>query len=174
MQNYIFLDTETTGIGENAELLSIAIIDNKGKVLLDTYVTPVATTEWPEAMKVNNLTPAFIFGGNFPTTAELIPVIANILKRKTVVMYGADFDSRFIADALQISKAKTACCMSRFSEYMGVWDEKRCIWKRHRLTIAAELVGHEWTDTPHGALADALATRAVWNFLEENGHVQVL
>lgn len=174
MQKYRILDTETTGVDENAEMLSIAIVDQKGKVLLDTYVTPILAKEWPNAEKVNGITPKFIFEGNFPTLSELTPTIAKILKNQEVIMYGADFDSRFIADALAISKSKVLCCMYHFSEYMGEWDEKRNDTKRHKLIKAAELVGHTWTDTPHGALADALATLSVWKFLIESGHTIIL
>lgn len=174
MQNYIFLDTETTGVGETAELLSIAIVDAEGNVLLDTYVTPVLTKEWPEAMKVNNITPEFIFGGNFPTIEALTPTIVDIITEHTIVMYGADFDSRFISKAIEIAQPQVLCCMERYSEYMGVWDEEKKRMKRHKLINAAEKSQHQWTDTPHGALADALATRAVWQFLEDNGHIIIL
>ncbi|MEI7585557.1 3'-5' exonuclease [Runella sp.] len=161
-----FIDTETTGIQNDDEMLSIAIIDQDGNVLLDTYVTPTAKEEWPRAMQINGITPEFIFTGNFPTLEALTPVIAEILESNRVVMYGADFDSRFIADALTIANPVVEDCMTRFSEYMGIWDEKKGIWKRHKLTAAAEWVGYEWIHEPHGALADALATRAVWAFLD--------
>ncbi|AYQ31466.1 3'-5' exonuclease [Runella sp. SP2] len=175
MQKYCILDTETTGTSESSELLSIAIINQNGKTLLDTYVTPTKEKEWPNATKINGITPKFIFEGNFPTLETLNPSIVTVLKQyKNVVMYGADYDSRFIESALSIAKPKVHCCMARFSQYMGIWDETRGIWKRHKLTYAAELVGHDWTGSPHGALSDAQATLSVWNYLESTGAAIVL
>ena len=38
--DYVVLDTETTGLDEDAEIVEIAIVDSTGKVLLDTLVKP--------------------------------------------------------------------------------------------------------------------------------------
>ncbi len=43
MQNkdkYAILDTETTGLGKNDEIIEISILALDGTVLLDTYVKP--------------------------------------------------------------------------------------------------------------------------------------
>ena len=36
----VYLDTETTGTGPNAELVEICIVDHDGAILLDTLVKP--------------------------------------------------------------------------------------------------------------------------------------
>ncbi|GAB2780229.1 exonuclease domain-containing protein [Rhabdobacter roseus] len=165
---YLVLDTETTGVTPEDEALSIAIVDQDGQVILDTYIRPERHTEWPKAMETNGITPEFIFQGTFPTMADLTPVLEVLLQGQRVVMYGADFDTRFLPIS-SLEGSEVICCMNRFSEYMGVPDPKRPgEWKRHKLILAAEHVRYEWIGTPHGALADALATLAVWRFLELN------
>lgn len=64
----IFADTETTGTGDDAEILEIAITDELGNVLLYTYITP--TREWPSAQARNNISPEFIFAcSNHPVNS---------------------------------------------------------------------------------------------------------
>jgi hypothetical protein len=40
-----------------------------------------------------------------------------------------------------------------------------------KLTKAAAIAGYVWQGAPHQALADALACRAVWNFMKTNLHI---
>ncbi|MDY0136377.1 MAG: hypothetical protein RBS36_04320 [Thiomicrospira sp.] len=57
----VYLDTETTGLSikDGAELLEIAIVEENGTVLLDTFVKPKHATEWPEAMAVHTSHPTW-------------------------------------------------------------------------------------------------------------------
>jgi hypothetical protein len=75
------------------------------------------------------------------------------------VIYNADFDRKFVdlADAAEVQ-----CAMLEFADYVGDWSD---YWGNNRwqsLATAARVSGHEWTGAAHGALADALACRHVW------------
>jgi DNA polymerase III subunit epsilon len=63
-------------------------------------------------------------------------------------------------------EATFKCCMVAFATYLGVHD-KRGRLKWHKLEAAANHVGYEWQGRKHSALADALATRAVWHYLKK-------
>lgn len=42
----VFLDTETTGLDGNAEIIDIALVDRDGAVLLDTLIRPTRPIPW--------------------------------------------------------------------------------------------------------------------------------
>jgi len=51
----IFLDTETTGLDNRAEIIEISIVDYQGKVLFDELVKPMRTIPI-EATRVHGIT----------------------------------------------------------------------------------------------------------------------
>jgi len=164
---YLIVDTETTGLDPTSEILEIAIIDNQGTTLLDTYVTPVRNQSWPGAEYIHGISPSFIFSGNFPTMQKLGPQIGGILNNNNVVIYNAEYDSQFLRTELENSRAY--CAMNAFAEYLGEWDSKRNRYKWQKLVTAAEYAGHVWNKKPHCALGDCFATLSVMKFLEQKG-----
>ena len=79
-----------------------------------------------------------------------------------VIGYNVGFDLGFLA-AIGISPredARITDTMYLFKWFMG----KR---KRYKLVDAADHIGYEWTGRAHGSLADALATLAVQQWLEQ-------
>ena len=64
-KNYIYVDTETTGLHEDDELLSISILDDQDICLFDSLIRPVTKTSWTEAMQVNGISPDMV--KNAPT-----------------------------------------------------------------------------------------------------------
>ena len=95
-ENYIVIDTETTGLNAaEDELLQVSIIDNEGAVLFDSYIRPTQHTEWAEAERVNHITPEMV--ANSPTIEEVMPEINDILKRyDKIVGYNVRFDADFL------------------------------------------------------------------------------
>ncbi|CAH0535465.1 hypothetical protein VST7929_03039 [Vibrio stylophorae] len=64
----IYLDTETTGLDDNAEIIEISIISESGHVLLDTLVKPSQTVS-AEATAIHGITDADLVGA--PTWPEI-------------------------------------------------------------------------------------------------------
>lgn len=57
-QKIICLDCETTGLDPTEdEILSLSIVDWDGNVLLDRRYKPERKTEWPDAQRVNGISP---------------------------------------------------------------------------------------------------------------------
>lgn len=54
------LDTETTGVGPNAEILQLSVIDGEGAMRMNQYFRPKKNSSWPEAEKVNHISPAMV------------------------------------------------------------------------------------------------------------------
>lgn len=162
-ENYIVIDTETTGLNAaEDELLQVSIIDNEGVVLFDSYIRPTQHTEWAEAERVNHITPEMV--DNSPTIEEIMPEINNILKRyDKIVGYNVRFDADFLKHngAEFADNTNFVDSMKIFSLYFSA-DNKRC-----KLTEAADYFCYDWSEheEAHNSLGDCYATLYVYKKL---------
>ena len=53
----VYLDTETTGVADDDEMVELTIIDDDGKPLIDTLIKPKYHTSWPGAQRVHGISP---------------------------------------------------------------------------------------------------------------------
>ena len=53
----VYLDTETTGLSAEDEIVEITIIDDNGEPLINTLLKPVNHTHWPDAERVHGISP---------------------------------------------------------------------------------------------------------------------
>lgn len=165
----LHLDIETTGLcALSNEILEIGIVDANGTTLLSSLVRPVRTEHWQNAQAVNGITPTMI--KNAPTLAELMPQILALVAGNKVIAYNAAFDFAFLPEVVAAA-ADTECCMLRFAEFFGQWDEYRACYKWQKLAFAADYVGFEWPSSAHRADVDALACCTVWAFMQLRNHV---
>lgn len=95
--NYLILDTETTGLDDDDEIVDIAIIDMNGNVLLNTLIKPSKQIS-EEAAAVNHIKDSELI--NAPTITDVINDIDRIVSGKTILSYNADFDSRVLNQSL--------------------------------------------------------------------------
>ena len=162
--NVVYIDTETTGLdsAEN-EILEIAIVDERGDILLDSLVRPVRTTTWEQAERIHGISPQDV--AKVPTLEELGDAIWRAVYDRDVVMYNAKFDSAFLGDLLKDAKS-VQCCMEAFARFYGMWNTRRNCYKWQKLAIASDYVGHMQLGVAHRALADAFACRSVWRYVQ--------
>lgn len=158
------LDTETTGLGDDDEVLEIAIINAKGEPILNTLVKPEHKTEWKEAQAIHGITPTMV--ADAPTLQQLKPLLQAILHNndRALMIYNADYDLRMLRHAINQSRPAT-CIMETYADYRGIHGKHAGGSKWHKLTEAAAFVGHEWQGNAHRALADCHATLSVYNHL---------
>jgi DNA polymerase III epsilon subunit-like protein len=153
----LFLDTETTGLSPAAgdAVVEVAIVDSGGRAVLNTLVDPGRGIPW-HATNVHGITNDMVRGR--PTLAQLMPQVREIISNQVVVIYNSSFDTPFFPGRLEEARS-IECAMRRFTNETGGGR-----WKK--LDAAAQKVGHRWTGNAHRALADALACRSVWDWLE--------
>ncbi len=164
----VYLDTETTGLSPDRgdRVVDIAIIDDMGRTLVDTLVDPERAIP-AEASGIHGITDAMVAG--MPTLESLLPETADLIDGKRLVIYNAEFDTGFFPGRL--AEAGTIeCAMLRFAEVYGEPSQYGDGYRWQRLAKAVDHIGYSWVGRAHRALADALACRAVWTWLEENGH----
>jgi DNA polymerase III epsilon subunit-like protein len=152
----LYLDTETTGLhaGGADTIVEIAIVDEKGNALINTLVNPRRTIPW-FASNVHGISDSMVKG--MPTLDDLLPLISKLIKGHQLVIYNAPFDISFFPTRLREAKS-VECAMRRFANTIG--------GRARKLDFAAAHVGHIWTGEAHRALADTLACRSVWQWLE--------
>lgn len=158
----VFLDTETTGLGPNAEIIDLAVVDLHGNVLIDTLIAPVSPIP-PETTRVHGLVDADVAGAPFWT--DVYPVLAGLLRERPVVVYNADFDRRMIgyccaAHGIAGEDGEWHCAMRQYAAWAGVRsDHKRNRYRLHKLGDA--LATFDLPSGTHRALSDARACRAL-------------
>jgi DNA polymerase III subunit epsilon len=151
MPNAVILDTETTGLDYEAEIVQIAIIDLKGGILLDSLIRPDRPIP-PAATAIHGITDAMV--ADAPRMADLLPLLRSLLDHHTVLIYNAEYDTRLLSQSgipnLAGWPTTFVCVMQWYSMYVGDYSEWHGNYKWQRLPGG-----------DHSALGDCRATLAV-------------
>lgn len=149
--DWLAIDTETTGLGPNAAPVEIAIVGARGEVLLDEIVRPDRLIS-PGATKVHGLTSKTLESA--APFSCLQRRVFRLLAERTVVAYHAAFDRTVIEGAFERlelvpPKATWYCAFEWYRDWRGFEASLRVACEVERI----ELTRH------HRALSDALALR---------------
>ena len=159
----LHVDTETTGLYRNDgdDLVEVAVVDDDGGVRLSTLVHPGRPIP-ACATAIHGITHEMV--AEAPPADEVRRIVSDLCAGRRVVIYNANFDRQF----LDLSKAASInCCMLRFAKYYGEWNEYYGNYRWQKLGTAALETGFRWPESgAHRALADALACRHVWRWLD--------
>lgn len=155
----LYLDTETTGLDETAQIVEIAILDAAGNALLNERIKPSIDID-AGAEGVHGINAAALI--DCPSWPEIAPTIEKILKGRTVVIFNAEYDSRILRqtaaafnDPLNwFDDSKTLCAMYLAADMYGATNRYGTI----SLLNACSAAGVKWRGNAHSALADTYAT----------------
>jgi|SRR5579875_168322 len=173
----IILDTETTGLTGNVEIVDIAVIDTYGHVLLNTLVRPTCPIP-REATAIHGITDDMV--ATAPTFSELWPYLRGLLCHYPLTIYNAAYDTRVIRQLASRERysyppIRAYCAMLAYAAFRGI----RGIYgdfQWHKLTQAATYIGAD-IGTAHRALGDCQTTlnliraMATIDMLEEDSPV---
>ncbi|EPJ5225147.1 3'-5' exonuclease [Klebsiella pneumoniae] len=164
-EGFLFIDTETTGLGEDAEIVEICIIDSHGSIMLNTLIKPTKPIP-DEAIAIHGITNEMVAFA--PAWTDICRTLEELFMRFGFVIYNADYDIRLIKQTYalhgQSSVAapymlayNSVCAMMLYAEYRGEPGKYKG-YKWHKLVDAAEREGVKLEGQAHRALADCKMT----------------
>lgn len=164
--DYLVLDSETTGLGYEAEICQIAIINSKGETLLDTLVKPVKPIP-ADATRIHGITNEHVkdcMGFNL-----LEAKVYDLLKNRHVIIYNRDYDVQMLNQSNRQGRysddwnkvATYWCAMKHFAEIYGDYNSYYKSYRWKSLSVACGYYGIPVSENVHSALADCLMTLEV-------------
>jgi len=159
----VFLDTETTGLNNDAQAVEIAVVDKDGSVLFESYCCPTVPVE-PGAQAVHGIGPDVLAGA--PAWPEIAGLLREVLVGNTVVIFNAAFDTRILVQtaaahgdpANWVKELDTRCAMYRAADVYGATNRYGTI----SLANAAYRAGITFKGRAHSAAGDAATTALLW------------
>ncbi len=164
----VFLDTETTGLDDYAQVVEIAVVDEDGSVLFESYCRPTVPVE-PGAQAVHGIGAEVLAGG--PAWPEIADQVRQVLEGNTVVIFNAEFDTRILIQTAAaygdptdwVHELDTRCAMYRAADVYGATNRYGTI----SLVNAAARAGIVFQGRAHSAAGDAATTAALWRKMAE-------
>lgn len=156
----VYIDTETTGLGRDAEIVEICVLDHNGRVLIDTLVKPTQSIPWYVTAKVHGITNQMV--AKSPTWRDIWPDVAAALADRQVAVFNAAFDERMLRQShaahrlrWHLSGAEFFCVMNTYAQFCGQLTNLAAASQRCRLSM----------QTTHRARADAELARGVLQYV---------
>lgn len=171
--NFVVLDTETTGLGTDAEICQIAIVSPTGEKLLDTLIKPRRPIP-SDATRIHGITNDMV--KTAPDWLNTNEQVWQLLKGRDVITYNSEYDFRLIVQSEKACKPfalsdwntmKWVCAMEAYSEHVGEWDDYHAGYRWHKLQAASAAAGYGLPADvkAHSAFGDCLMTLAVCRYL---------
>lgn len=168
--NPVFLDTETTGLDKNSEIVEISIIDLEGNILFESLVKPNQPIS-AEVSKIHGITDKMI--ANSQTWPVLWFTIRTHLFGRMIGMYNEEFDMRMMQQSHERYKLpwkenlNTFCVMKLFAQYLGEWDRYRNSYRFVKLDEARRYCGLSIPNS-HRATDDTRLTIEVFKYIAKS------
>lgn len=150
---WVAIDTETTGLGAKAELIELAIVQPSGEVY-ETLVQP-SRPSGEGASRIHRIEPVLL--ARAPKFGEIARTVAGRLQRRRVLGYAVDFDRRILWRAFALAGLPAPVC--RWT-CLGSLVTRWC-GRRLSLDGALALVGLEPERPRHRAAPDARSVVAL-------------
>lgn len=174
-ENYLIVDTETTGPGDDDEIVEISIINAMGTVIMDSLVKPSRPIP-DEVIAIHGITNDMVDGA--PAWHEVANDVRRLLTNSNVTAWNRAFDIRLINQTNRIAQMpliRTAdidydCAMLTYADFFA--ESGKCGGRKWQsLSNAARQQGVTIQGQPHRALTDCFTTLAVIEKMAAWGNV---
>lgn len=170
----VVIDTETTGLDNDAEVCEIAAVDIYGNVLINTLVRPSVNMP-QDAMDIHGITDDDLVDA--PSFSKVLPSLHLSTVGRLLLSYNAQFDRRVLAQSCRGSDlfksfggAQWRCIMQLYAYWWGEYDFSRGAYRWQRLQTAAER--HDLfrleKGAAHRALSDARLALTLLRFMADD------
>lgn len=160
----LYLDSETTGLGNDAEIVDICIIDWDGNVLLNTLVRPRKRIP-SDATAIHGITNSMV--KNAPIWKDIWNQVHNVLANRILGIYNEEYDLRLMKQSCLINDlswsppySNSFCIMKLYAAYYGVWNDYHKNFTFQSLKNAGKQCSIDIVNT-HRAQDDTFLSRAV-------------
>ena len=171
----IILDTETTGLGSDAEICEIAVVSADGNVLMDQRIRPrrPIPTDATAVHGITNADVAMMPGFRQAMTGRVERLMED--PDNPIAIFNLEYDLRLIDQSYGPGMPKpkyhrrpnTHCIMKIYAEFYGAWSEYHQSYTWQSLADAASQCGLTFEGEAHSALADARMALAVLRHIAE-------
>jgi DNA polymerase-3 subunit epsilon len=163
LPNIVMLDTETTGFGQDDEIIEIALWDVHQQRSYEKLVQCQQSTIPPGAEKKHHISKSML--RDAPTWPQIWPKLMHYLSKREIIIYNADFDLRMLQQTAQryqltLPVLRVHCLMKHYSAYVR---QPSSHVEGYRFLSLAAACAHFQVEHPsaHRALADAQAAAEV-------------
>ncbi len=175
-EKILVIDTETTGLKSNDEILQLSIINWDEKIILDELFKPANKTRWTEASKINGIYPRHV--KDQPSFYSKSHDVCEILQAADVLIgYNVQFDLNMLSqNGASINPKENnikiidvmGISTEAYGYYNSYFDNKKWI----KLTDSIERSGIETPENgnAHNSLYDAICTLRLYKELSELGY----
>lgn len=165
----VILDTETTGLTEQDEIIDVGVINVFGDCIVNTLVQPSLLSKvTPEITALTGISrQALENARSFP---DIYPALHDALNGKIWLIYNAQFDMEMLDRACirhglpPLRPLAYSCIMARFAEWHGELSKGRFVSKS--LSFACDKLGI-YPPRVHRAIDDATSALMVVNAMAE-------
>lgn len=171
----LILDTETTGVMRDDEVVSVGLIDAQGRTVLDTLVKPSRPIPW-QATRIHGIHNADV--ENAPTFADIHETLTKLVAGRQLVVYNLSFDLRILDYCCRsrrvpmLEPAGTHCAMKWYARYYGQTNGYSRGYRWHKLTAACQHFGIDVV-AAHSAVGDCLLTLQLLRHMAASGEATV-
>jgi len=145
----IVLDTETTGLRYDDEVVEIAISDVNGAPLFNTFIKPKRPIP-PEATAIHGITNDMV--RRAPTWRGAYPRYAHLVRGSFVLVYNAKFDKRIIEQTTRLWGLPDAGA----AEWVCIMQQHKEIHHLHKCMKLVDAAKHVGVPLPNGNLHRAM------------------
>jgi DNA polymerase-3 subunit epsilon len=153
-RDFVIVDTETTGLGPDDQVIEVAVADPSGNVLVERLIRPTCPIH-PRATAVHGYDEPAL--ASAPSFLQVLPEIRRSLDGTLVIAYNAPFDERLmrqsaVAWGAEPINTSWECAMRWYAQYTGLISSSRGGYASPKLPRA------EADQLRHGARCDCLLT----------------
>jgi DNA polymerase-3 subunit epsilon len=166
---FVVLDTETTGLGRDAEIVQLALLSCDGHPILDTLIRPKQIIPY-EATSIHGITNEMV--KDAPDLRELMDCLFKTVEGRDVIIYNASFDIPMLRQTFAAhgfnpawqpfydSIRSITCAMLGYAEHNGDWNDYFGNYRWVRLAHACANERLSVADA-HQAMGDCKMTLAL-------------
>lgn len=159
------IDTETTGLSDDDEIVQIAILSYTGETLLDTLIKP--TKPIPAgSTRIHGITDEMV--ADAPTFPEIYPKLDDLLRHNFWLIYNANYDTKILKQVCKLhdleypTPGDVDCAMLQYAAYRGEWNDYFGNWRWPKLSQAIAEFNIDLGDgKAHSAITDCQTTLAL-------------